>query len=59
MDSYHRLFFPQFPIQSREAEGNTKCSSVDVVKNYGEPKQGSVVRDVDKLRIEKTSEQNS
>ena len=61
MDSYHTLFFPQFPRKSQsENEGNKKCSSVlNVEKNYEQHKNTIVALDADRPQNEKNSEQNS
>jgi len=61
MDSYHTLFFPQFPRKSQsESEGNRRCSSVsNADKNYEQHKRTTVVHDAAKQQNEKNSERSS
>jgi len=59
MNSYHTLFFPQFPSKSKlENDGNKKCS-VDIVEENLNQQNSSVTRVADRPMNERRCEKNS
>jgi hypothetical protein len=60
MDSYRRLFFPQYVLKTPKVEGDVECGSTvrTVDQNY-QRKESSVTQDADRRMSEQNSEKSS